>query len=128
MSWEQHGFKLTGHVSGGNLSASQYRWVKGSAAQTVNVIAANTDRPLAVLANGPDAAGQSAELVVSGVAEIECAGTITAMDPVGPSANGRAETRVYGTDTTKFVGGTALTEGVAGDIIPVLLCAPHRAV
>lgn len=129
MTWEQPGFKPTGHKAGADLSALQYHWIKGTAAQTVGAIAADTDRPLAVLMDAPANVGDAAELCSSGIVKIVSAGSVTAMDPVGPSADGSATKRTYGTDTTKYVAGTALQDGtVAGDVIPVLLCTPHRAV
>lgn len=116
-------------VASADLSASQFRWVKAhTVANQVAAIGLVTEAPLGVLTNEPDASGKAASIQVQGIAKVEAAAAITIGDRIGPSANGRAEAKTEGTDTTEYVAGIALeTAGAAGEIISVRLVDPHRA-
>jgi hypothetical protein len=98
------------------------RFVKLSGDQTVAAIAAVTDRAIGVakvdISASEATAGKGTAVQVLGVAWMEAAAAITRGVPVGPSANGRAQTAV----ATQFPCGLALKAAAnAGDWIPVLL-------
>jgi len=71
-----------------------------------------------------------APLVIWGPTKLEASAAITMGQQLGPSANGRADRKIAGTDTTEYVGGTAMEDASsAGDIFhAVINCiTPHRA-
>jgi len=106
----------------------KYRFVALSGDQTVAAIAAVTTRTIGVAQVSIDATeatnGKATAVQVLGVAWVEAAAAITRGVPVGPSANGRAQTAV----ATQFPCGIALKAAAnAGDWIPVLL-APNALI
>lgn len=110
-------------VAGGDLSALQYNFVKLNSSGEVVTCAAATDRPIGVLQNDPTS-GKTAEVVVVGGTKLKLGGTVTEGGIVSPSATGAGVAIVAGTDTTKYVCGTALTEGVSGEIITAVVSLP----
>lgn len=110
-------------VAGGDLSSSQYKFVKLNSSGQAVVIAAATDRPIGVLQNNPTS-GKTAEVLVSGGTKIKVGGSVTEGAIVSPDSDGDAVAIVAGTDTTKYICGTALTEGASGEIITAVInCA-----
>lgn len=103
-----------------DLSAKQYRAMKISAAGTVTVCAATTDKPIGILQDAPTS-GQPAAVGFDGITKAKAGGTVAAGDTVGTDANGAVVTYVEGTDTTKYRIGIARSGGASGDIIDVLL-------
>lgn len=84
---------------------------------TGGVTAANTSQqPLGVIQDTP-ITGQNAEIAVGGVTKLKLNGTIFAGQIVGHDGTGKGVKWFTGS----FACGTALADGVAGDIIPVLL-------
>lgn len=131
MAWEVDGVvKLVGYTAEADLSGKQYHFVKlGSAGQTVDVCAALTDVPLGVLQNAPTA-GQAAEVCIIGISKIVGDANLALGDLIGPSADGQADARTIGTDTTHYVVGRVIAEnGAAGGLVTAVInCAnPHRA-
>ena len=112
-----------------DLSTKQYYFVKMTAARQVALCNGATDKPIGVLTNKPDASGKAANVLVVGIARVVAGGTITAGDLIGTDANGKATTLVPGTDTTKYIVGTARQSAVSGDVFEAFVnCAnPHRA-
>lgn len=116
-------------VAGADLSAAQYKFVKLNASGQVIVCAAATDLPIGVLQNDP-ASGAEAEVLVVGGTKIIAGAAIGEGAQIGTSSAGKAAALVAGTDTTKYVAGTLLTEsGADGEIVTAVInCAnPHRA-
>lgn len=110
-------------VAGGDLSSSQYKFVKLNSSGQAVVIAAATDRPIGVLQNNPTS-GKTAEVLVSGGTKIKVGGSVAEGAIVSPDSDGDAVAIVAGTDTTKYICGTALTEGASGEIITAVInCA-----
>lgn len=75
-----------------DLSAKQFFIVKQTAADTVDLTSAVTDRPYGVLANAPKA-NQAAEVVTDGIAKVVSDGSgtsIAAGDQLGTDTSGRA--------------------------------------
>lgn len=117
-------------TAAGDLSAARYKFVKQSAANTVTVCTGATDRPCGVLQNEPSAAGQPAIVMALGVSTVSADAAIAVDTLIGTSADGQADAKVPGTDTTEYVCGTTLEASTAaGDHISCFInCLnPHRA-
>jgi hypothetical protein len=113
MAWEQGPFqKLVGHTAGGDLSGSQYRFVKLAANKTVVVCTALTDKPIGVLQNKPTS-GQAAEVVMSGATKLVAGADLALGALVGTAADGRAAAKTPGTDVTHYIVGNVLEENTA---------------
>jgi len=116
-------------VAAADLSAKQYTFVKLDSSGTVVAAAAATDIPIGVLQNAPTS-GQEAEVLVVGGTKLVAGAAIGEGALVGTSATGKAVALVAGTDTTKYVVGTLLTEsGADGNVVTAVInCAnPGRA-
>ncbi len=116
-------------VAAADLSSKQYTFVKLDSDGKVAAASGATDIPIGVLQNAP-IAGQEAEVLVVGGTKIVAGAAIGEGALVGTSATGKAVALVAGTDTTKYVVGTLLTESAAdGNIVTAVInCAnPGRA-
>ena len=121
-------FKIT-LEAGADLSTKQYYFVKLDNAGKAVVCDGATDKPVGVLQNNPTS-GQAAEVVVVGLTKVSSDAGLTIGALIGTSADGQADAKTPGTDTTEYVVGTVLvTTGAAGVVGSVLVnCAnPHRA-
>jgi hypothetical protein len=86
-------------LAAGDLSAYQYRFVKMSADNTVDVCGKG-ETPIGILQNAPSVAGQAARVRVFGVSRLEMQATIAAGAYVGSEADGEgvtvsADTGIY---------------------------------
>lgn len=116
-------------VAAADLSALQYTFVKLDSAGKAVAAAAATDIPIGVLQNAP-ISGQEAEVLIVGGTKIVAGAAISEGALVGTSSTGKAVALVAGTDTTKYVVGTLITEsGASGDVVTAVVnCAnPGRA-
>ena len=116
-------------VAAADLSTKQYTFVKLDSDGKVAAASGATDIPIGVLQNAP-IAGQEAEVLVVGGTKVVAGAAIGEGALVGTSAAGKAVALVAGTDTTKYVVGTLLTESAAdGNIVTAVInCAnPGRA-
>jgi hypothetical protein len=116
-------------VAGADLSAKQYTFVKLDSSGEAIAAAAATDIPIGVLQNAPTS-GQEAEVLIVGGTKIVASAAISDGAQIGTTSTGKAVALVAGTDTTKYVAGTILTESAAdGNIVTAVInCAnPHRA-
>lgn len=111
-------------VAGGDLSAKQYYFVKISADNTVVVCAGATDVPVGVLQNSP-ASGGTAEVCSIGITKVSSDAALTAGNRIGTSADGQADAKTAGTDTTEYAVGIVLIgSGAAGGLATALInCA-----
>lgn len=91
-----------------DLSAHQYKFVKLDSNGRVAAIAAATDVPFGILQNDPNALGIAAEVMVAGVSEIQADAALAIGVQIGTSADGQADAKTPGTDTTEYVVGTVL--------------------
>jgi len=116
-------------VAGADLSTKQYTFVKlNSSGQAVACDAA-TDIPIGVLQNAPTS-GQEAEVLIVGGTKIVAGAALSEGALIGTSSAGKAVALVAGTDTTKYVVGTILTEsGADANVVTAVVnCAnPGRA-
>lgn len=117
-------------IAGGDLSAKQYCFVKLSADKTVVVCAGATDVPVGVLQNNP-VSGQTAEVCVIGETKVSGDADLDYGMLIGTSADGQADRKIPGTDTTEYVVGVVKTGNTAagGVVTAFVNCAsPARAV
>lgn len=77
-----------------DLSASQFCFVKVTAAYTVNITTAATDFAIGVLQNKPNAAGQPAQIARDGISKIKAGAAVAAGDRLTSDATGRGITTV----------------------------------
>jgi len=116
-------------VAGGDLSSSQFKYVKLNSSGQVVDIAAATDIPVGVLQNKP-ASGVLAEVMALGVSKIQGDADLAKGAQIGTSADGQADAKIAGTDTTEYVVGQVIDDNTAagGLITATVNClAPHRA-
>lgn len=110
-------------VAGADLSAAQYKFVKLNSSGDVIAVAAATDRPIGVLQNAP-ASGQEAEVLIVGGTKLVSGGSIGEGAALGTSATGTAVSLTAGTDTTKYILGSAITEAASADVFTAVInCA-----
>ena len=129
MAYEGDQLKISGLKAGADLSAAQYMFVKLNADNQVILCAAATDIPLGVLQNKPDASGKAAEVCCVGLTKLSSDEALTAGWLVGTSADGQADRKIAGTDTTNYVVGHVVvgTGAAAGLATAFVNCAsPHR--
>lgn len=115
--------------AGADLSAKQFYFVKLDASGNAVVCSGATDVPVGVLQNNPKS-GQAAEIVVIGMTKVSSDAALSIGASIGTSADGQADAKVAGTDTTEYAVGVMLTAtGAAGVIGTAMVnCAnPHRA-
>lgn len=107
--------------AGADLSGDQHRFVKLNASGQVVAIAADTDVPVGVLENAPDASGETAQVTIIGNAKVEADETLAEGDLVGPAADGQAAVITAGTDTTQFICGQVVgaNDAAAGELATV---------
>ena len=116
-------------IAGADLSSKQYRFVKMSADNTVVVCAGATDAPIGVLQNNPISGAEASVLVVGGT-KLVASAAIAAGIKIGTDANGKADAKVAGTDTTEYTVGVVIqSSGADADILTAVInCAsPNRA-
>lgn len=115
-----------------DLSAKQYYFVKFSGGQAA-LCSAATDVPAGVLQNKPDAAGKPAEVLVFGISKVVADASLSQGNLIGTSADGQADAKTPGTDTTEYVVGVVRSPdsgaGAAGDVFSAMIncMTPHRA-
>lgn len=123
-------YRIPGLTAGADLSGKQYHFVKLSGTgMGVVVCAAATDIPIGVLQNKPTS-GQEAEVVALGLTKIVGDANLAIGDQIGTSADGQADAKTVGTDTTEYVVGRVVVENSAagGLVSAVINCMnPHRA-
>jgi hypothetical protein len=115
--------------AGADLSSKQYHFVKLDGSGNAVSCSAATDVPVGVLQNTPTS-GQAAEIVVVGLSKISSDAALSIGNLIGTSADGQADAKTPGTDTTEFVVGRMLVATGAASVIGSALinCAnPHRA-
>ena len=121
MAYEVPSFKISLEAAA-DLSAHQYKYVKIDANGRAAAIAAATDLPIGVLQNKPAALGQVAEIMVDGITKLQADAALAPAAIVGTSADGQADAKTPGTDTTEVSNGLVI-EGAAaaGNYATVLI-------
>lgn len=119
---------IPGLKAGANISANQFEAVKmGTADFTVIAITANTDKPVGILQDDPNASGQSAEVAHVGVCKARYGGTVTRGDLLSVDTDGELVAVTPGTDTTRFVIALAMESGADQEVRFVQLMQQGRA-
>lgn len=114
--------------AGADLSSSQFHFVKKSTGTYVECDGA-TDMPAGVLQNAPEL-GEPCEVVMFGPTKVSANEALTAGWLIGTSADGQADRKIPGTDTTEYVCGQALSATGGADQIATAFIncvTPHRA-
>lgn len=115
------------YEAGGDISASQYRFVKAGATAG-QVVACDTagERTIGVLQNDPDAADKAATVGVGGISKVEAGAAVAADASVSVDAQGRAVTSV--TAGHVIVGYARTAAAAAGELIAVELTRTYSGV
>jgi hypothetical protein len=107
----------------GDLSAGQFKFVKfdGNVGATgcprVIICTGATDRPAGVLQDKPTTTGEACLVCVQGETKVQADASLTVGTLIGTSADGQADAKTPGTDTTEYiVGHITLAAGAAGRI------------
>ncbi len=109
-------------IAGADLSAAanQYKFVKYSAARTVVLCAAVTDKPAGVLQNTPGN-GMAATVCAIGVTKVQGDADLSAGASIGTSSDGQAAAYTV-SDTTKYiVGEVILDNSAAGGLATAII-------
>lgn len=117
MATQQH-IMCISYEAGADLSALQFHFLVMSSDGQVDG-AGDGAAAIGVLQNKPSAAGQAAEIAVSGVAKVVAGSAITAGQRVASASDSEAIPAATG----DIVVGVAMTSGDAGDLVEVLLQA-----
>ena len=128
MAWTIPGFTFT-RVAGADLRALQYYYVKLSTTDTVVVCAAATDVPIGILQNAPTS-GQEAVIMATGISKVNSNAALSIGNLIGTAADGQADAKTAGTDTTEYVVGVVLeASSAAGELATctVNTLNPHPA-
>lgn len=112
-----------------DLSAKQYHFVKVDANGRAAICTSLDDLPVGVLQNDPSALGQEATIMALGITKVVADAALTIGNQVGTSADGQADAKTVGTDTTQYVCGVVLeatTQASELATITISTLAPHR--
>ena len=122
---------IAGLEANANISANQFEAVQMTGTTNkfrVSAITVNTQKPIGILQNNPNAAGQGAEVAGPGeVAKARYGGTVNAGESLSVDADGELVTVVEGTDTTRYIIAQALENGADQEVHYVLVVTAHRA-
>lgn len=136
MAYEGPQSIVPGLISGADLSASTvaFKFVKLSADRTVVLCNGATDKPIGVIqAPTPTSdTGQPVTVVSDGVTKIQADASLTYGQAIGTSADGQADAKTLGSDTTEYAVGQVLEVAggtTGGNYITALIncLAPRRA-
>ena len=97
--------------AGSDLSASQYRLVKLTADNTVDLCDGITDVPFGVLQNKP-ASGRAASIMLAGISKLEAGASLSAGDIIACAADAQAQVAV----ATQHVAGQVIAGSSADEI------------
>ena len=112
-----------------SAAANQYKFVKLTASNTVNVCDGATDKPIGVLQNTP-ASGGAADVMIIGISKVQGDADLSVGNLVGTSADGQADAKTPGTDTTEYVVGQVIEDNAAAGgyaTVAINCLNPHRA-
>lgn len=129
MAYQGPQIPLPGLTASADLRTKQFYFVKMSGEKTVTVCAGATDKPIGVLQNTPNS-GEEALVCCIGVTKVSGDADLNYGNLIGTSADGQADAKTPGTDTTEYVVGSVLYgNGAAGGLITAVVnCAsPARA-
>lgn len=94
------------------VAADQYKFVKLSAARTVILCAAVTDKPIGILQSAGVASGDEVSVACMGVSKVQGDANLAFGDSVGTAADGQAAAYTVA-DTTKYIVGQVVLDNSA---------------
>lgn len=112
------------------VAADRGKFFKLDSSGNIVVCAGATDKPIGVLLSGVGAVGATAEIGILGIFKVQADAALAIGDLIGTSADGQADAKTPGTDTTEYVVGRVLeaTTAAAGMATAMINCLnPHRA-
>lgn len=115
--------------AGADLSAKQYFFVKVNTSGQAVLCSGATDRPIGVLQNTPES-GEEASVLVVGGTKVVASASIDEGSLIGTNADGKADAKTPGSDTTEYAVGTViLAAGADNEILTAVVncAAPARA-
>jgi hypothetical protein len=118
MAFEGDQTRLIGCTASADLSAKQFCFVKFSAARTVTVCSATTDKPIGILQNKPTS-GHAATVATSGVSKVVVGSTVSNGDSVGTDSNGKAATYTASDTTKHLVGQVQIANSAANGLATI---------
>jgi hypothetical protein len=113
----ENALQTRSYPASGDLSASQYCFMKITSSQLAVASVSGTDA-VGVLQNKPDAANKAGNIAYGGTTKVLCGGTFSAGDRITCDASGKAVGFVSG---DAYSLGTAMADGSSGKISSVLL-------
>jgi len=125
---------LPGAIAAGDLSTRQFYAVRlsgssGNPFEVASISTGNvTQRPIGILQNDPNASGQGAEVMLSGISKVALGGNVTQGDLLSNDCAGRiVGVTIAGTQNTTaaYVIGQALQSGNTTAIIYALIWQPY---
>jgi len=128
MAYEIPGNQITLEAAA-DLSTHQFKFVKLDNTGKMVAMAADTDIPIGILQDKPNAAGKVGTVMVDGISKLSSNAALTAGNLVGSSADGQGAAYASGSDTTKYIVGHVLKGSGAADGMATVLfdCrAPNR--
>ena len=118
-------------VAAADLSAQQFRFVDVDSNGQAAAISAIGQRAVGVLQNKPgemtSAAGETAQVAISGIVKVEASAAITRGTEVKAAADGRAVDASTEVNNHYCMGVAMSAAGAAGDVIEVLLYTYRQA-
>lgn len=122
MAYDVPGFRRS-YLAAGDLTASQYKFVKLSGL-TLVAVAATTDKAVGVLENKPNAAGIAGTVMISGVCKVKASKAFAAGVNVFLAADGR----VTDVEATNEPVGVAESASSGSDSVVAVLLKPLGSV
>lgn len=114
----QESLTVVSMLAAADLSGNQYKFVKETAARTVNVCTAITDIAYGIQQDDTAAAGRAVGVAIDGISKCVANAAIAAGARVAPAATSKAQTAVG----TQFPRGLAVTAAAAdNDVFECLL-------
>lgn len=129
MAYEIPGFSVSLPADAAIVQADVFKFVKLNSDGEVLLCAAVTDIPVGVVQTPAANAGDPVTVMTMGVSKVQGDADLAKGAQIGTSADGQAEAKVAGTDTTEYVVGQVLEDNAAaGGLITALIncIAPHR--
>ena len=113
-----------------NIAAYQWHGMKMTANGEVTVCAGETDIPIGILTNDPDADGKPAQILVVGRCPVVAGETITYGDLIRIDSNGHAMIFSAPTDTTCYQVGRCIRGALITEmaVCEINCCSPVKGV
>ena len=109
-----------------DMSSSQYRFVKMTSNDTVDVCSGTTDVVIGVL-QSEGTTGQGVSVRHAGHTKVALGDTVSAGALVGTTTEGKATTITAGSSTTAYVAGICVVGGSDGEVGEIILSPRGRA-